>query len=82
MVGRGTRLDPKTGKFSFKLLDFVGLRKRMDDNGLGTPKENVTTTPPGRGGGGGGNGGIHIDGILDNPDPAHMIQRVTLTDDG
>ena len=52
MVGRGTRLDPKTGKFSFKLLDFVGLCKRMEDNGRGTPKENVITTPPGRGGGG------------------------------
>ncbi len=86
MVGRGTRLDPKTGKFSFKLLDFVGLCKRMQDNGHGTPRENVTTTPPSQvregGSGGGGNGGIHVDGILDNPDPAHMIQRVTLTDSG
>ena len=81
MVGRGTRLDPKTGKFSFKLLDFVGLCKRMEDNGRGTPKENVITTPPGKGGGG-GDDGIHIDGILDNPDPAHMIQRVTLTNKG
>ncbi len=81
MVGRGTRLDPKTGKFSFKLLDFVGLCKRMEDNGRGTPKENVITTPPGKGGGG-GNDGIHIDGILDNPDPTHMIQRATLTGNG
>lgn len=86
MVGRGTRLDPKTGKFSFTLLDFVGLCKKMQDNGRGTPRDNETTSPPGQGGGssggGGGNGGIHIDGILDNPDPAHMIQRVTLTDSG
>ena len=36
MLGRGTRLDPKTGKFSFKILDFVGLCKRMGDNGKGT----------------------------------------------
>ena len=41
MLGRGTRLDPKSGKFSFKVLDFVGLCKLMDDNGKGTPKENT-----------------------------------------
>jgi len=41
MLGRGTRLDPMSGKFSFTILDFVGLCKRMDDNGRGTPKENV-----------------------------------------
>ncbi|MGC8928894.1 MAG: helicase-related protein, partial [Myxococcota bacterium] len=40
MLGRGTRLDPKSGKFSFTILDFVGLCKRMQDNGRGTPKEN------------------------------------------
>ena len=85
MLGRGTRLDPKTGKFSFKVLDFVGLCARMGDDGMGTPKPNVTIIeePPGGTGGGGGNGGgggggIHVDGILDNPDPAHLIQRVYL----
>jgi type I site-specific restriction endonuclease len=36
MLGRGTRLDPKTGKFSFRILDFVTLCKRMGDNGKGT----------------------------------------------
>lgn len=41
MLGRGTRLDPKTGKFSFKILDFYGLCKRMEDNGKGTPKPNI-----------------------------------------
>jgi len=40
MLGRGTRLDPKSGKFSFTVLDFVGLCKRMEDNGRGTPKPN------------------------------------------
>lgn len=32
MVGRGTRLDPKTGKFSFTILDLVGLCARMTDH--------------------------------------------------
>ncbi|MEK6967626.1 MAG: DEAD/DEAH box helicase family protein, partial [Nanoarchaeota archaeon] len=40
MLGRGTRLDPKSGKFSFKVLDFFGLCASMKDNGKGTPKEN------------------------------------------
>ncbi|MBF0564392.1 MAG: DEAD/DEAH box helicase family protein [Nitrospirae bacterium] len=39
MLGRGTRLDPKSGKFSFQVLDFVGLCKRMADNGRGTKRE-------------------------------------------
>ncbi|MBI5418227.1 hypothetical protein HZA55_09855 [Candidatus Poribacteria bacterium] len=30
MLGRGTRLDPKTGKFSFKVLDFVDLCQTSD----------------------------------------------------
>jgi type I site-specific restriction endonuclease len=76
MLGRGTRLDPKTGKFSFRVLDFVGLCKRMGDNGKGTIKPNVKVVTGTEGGGGGGKGGISIDGILDNPDPAHLIQRV------
>jgi type I site-specific restriction endonuclease len=41
MLGRGTRLDPKTGKFSFTILDFVKLCERMKDNGRGTPKQNI-----------------------------------------
>jgi len=79
MLGRGTRLDPKTGKFSFKVLDFVGLCKRMDDNGKGSPKPNVKMVEgegkgaaAGIGGDGTGNGWF----IIDNPDPAKLIQRV------
>lgn len=81
MLDRGTRLNPKTGKFSFKILDFVGLCKKMDDNGKGTVKPNEKVVKPG-GGSGGGGGGITVDGILDNPDPASLIQRVLMTDDG
>jgi len=49
MLGRGTRLDPKTGKFSFTVLDFVGLCERMQDNGKGTPKENIKVVKEKRG---------------------------------
>jgi type I restriction enzyme R subunit len=80
MLGRGTRLDPKTGKFSFKVLDFVGLCQRMEDNGRGTAKENkkiVTKAGPG----GGGGGGETSAGIIDNPDPEYLIQRVYLHGD-
>jgi type I site-specific restriction endonuclease len=81
MIGRGTRLDPKTGKFSFKVLDFVGLCARMEDNGKGSPKENEKiVTGNGGSGGGGGNGPGRIDGIIDNPDPKHLIQRVFIND--
>ncbi|MBI4027332.1 MAG: DEAD/DEAH box helicase family protein [Verrucomicrobia bacterium] len=81
MLGRGTRLDPKTGKFSFTILDFVKLCGRMEDNGKGTPKKNIKIVTGGsEGGGGGGGGGIVIDGILDNPDPANLIQRAIFTD--
>jgi len=85
MLGRGTRLDPKTGKFSFKVLDFVGLCKDMQDNGKGTLKENkkIITKPggtTGQGTGGGGHGDRNT-GLIDNPDPANMIQRVFLHDD-
>jgi type I restriction enzyme R subunit len=82
MLGRGTRLDPKTGKFSFTILDFVRLCERMGDDGKGTPRPNikvVTGGGEGRGGGGGGGTGA-VDGILDNPDPAHLIQRVIVAD--
>lgn len=81
MVGRGTRLDPKTGKFSFTILDFVKLCERMQDNGKGTLKPNIKIiTGAGKGGGGGGGDGNAVDGILDNPDPAHLIQRAIITD--
>ncbi|MGA3166052.1 MAG: DEAD/DEAH box helicase family protein [Terriglobia bacterium] len=82
MLGRGTRLDPKTGKFSFTILDFVQLCARMQDNGKGTPRTNtkVVTGRDGANGGGGGGGGIVIDGLLDNPDPANLIQRAIVTD--
>jgi type I site-specific restriction endonuclease len=85
MLGRGTRLDPKTGKFSFKVLDFVGLCKNMEDNGKGTLKENkkIISNPGGttRQGTGGGGHGDRNTGLIDNPDPANMIQRVYLHDD-
>jgi type I site-specific restriction endonuclease len=85
MLGRGTRLDPRTGKFSFKVIDFVGLCKNMEDNGKGTLKENkkVIVNPGGttrQGTGGGGHGGRNT-GLIDNPDPANMIQRIYLHDD-
>ena len=80
MIGRGTRLDPKTGKFSFKVLDFVGLCARMEDNGNGSPKDNITIVDGGEGGGGGGGETGRIDGIIDNPDPKHLIQRVLIND--
>lgn len=82
MVGRGTRLDPKTGKFSFTILDFVGLCKRMEDNGKGTLKENKKI--------------VKLEGakptsstlqpvgeyfLIDNPDPANLIQRVEIHGD-
>ncbi|MDN3515884.1 MAG: hypothetical protein NG747_16025 [Candidatus Brocadia sp.] len=81
MLGRGTRLDPKTGKFSFKVLDFVGLCDAMEDNGKGTPKPNIKVVD----GKGGGDGRIYEPKggwfIIDNPDPAHLIQRVYLHGD-
>jgi len=81
MVGRGTRLDPKTGKFSFTILDFVGLCKRMEDNGKGTLKENkkiVKSGKPKRGGTISPRGDYFL---IDNPDPAHLIQRVEIHGD-
>ena len=78
MLGRGTRLDPKTGKFSFQVLDSVGLCKRMEDNGKGTTRKNKKIVTRG------GDGGQTPPGpdprgeyfIMDNPDPEHLIQRV------
>ncbi len=80
MIGRGIRLDPKTGKFSFQILDFVGLCKRMEDNGKGTLKENKKIVRPGgkkpTTGGVASPKGEYF--LIDNPDPANMIQRVEL----
>jgi type I site-specific restriction endonuclease len=76
MLGRGTRLDPKSGKFSFTVLDFVGLCKRMADNGKGTPKKNIKVI---KGKGGRiGDGSEHPEGqfLIPNPDPQNLIQRV------
>ncbi len=82
MVGRGTRLDPKTGKFSFTVLDFVGLCKRMGDNGKGTLKENIQIVKPGvpkpKQPGATPKGEYFL---IDNPDPAHLIQRVEIHGD-
>jgi type I restriction enzyme R subunit len=83
MIGRGTRLDPKTGKFSFQILDFVGLCKRMEDNGKGTLKENKKVVTPGEQKSKTG-GVINPNGeyfLIDNPDPEHMIQRVEIHGD-
>lgn len=85
MLGRGTRPDPKTGKFSFKVLDFVGLCQKMEDNGKGTNKENkkiisLAGGTTSQGVGSGAHSAGHA-GIIDNPDPAHLIQRVYLHGD-
>lgn len=81
MLGRGTRLDPKTGKFSFTILDFIGLCKRMEDNGFGTLKGNTKVVQTGGNKGGGGNKPKGDYFIIDNPDPANMIQRVEIHGD-
>ena len=83
MLGRGTRLDPKTGKFSFTVLDFVGLCRKMEDDGYGTLKENKKVVKP-------GTKKVVVTGtpfpkgeyfLIDNPDPAHLIQRVEIHGD-
>lgn len=83
MVGRGTRLDPKTGKFSFTILDFVGLCKRMEDNGKGTLKENKRIVKPGsqkpKPPGTPQPKGDYF--LIDNPDPSNLIQRVEIHGD-
>jgi type I restriction enzyme R subunit len=83
MVGRGTRLDFKTGKFSFTILDFVGLCQRMNDNGKGTHKENSKIIKPGslkaKSPTGNPPKGEYF--LIDNPDPENMIQRVEIHGD-
>lgn len=83
MIGRGTRLDPKTGKFSFTGLDFVDLCKRMEDNGKGTLKENKKVVKPGDqkkiATGAPSLKGDYF--LIDNPDPANLIQRVEIHED-
>ena len=83
MIGRGTRLDPKTGKFSFQILDFVGLCTQMEDNGKGTLKENKKIVKPGekkpQTSGAANPKGEYF--LIDNPDPANMIQRVEIHGD-
>ena len=83
MIGRGTRLDPKTGKFSFQILDFVGLCKRMEDNGKGTLKENKKVVKLGdkkpKTAGVENPKGEYF--LIDNPDPANLIQRVEIHGD-
>jgi len=84
MLGRGTRLDPKTGKFSFTILDFVGLCAKMKDTGKGTPKPNekIVRRPGGIGGGGGDGPRPPTKWVfIPNPDPANLIQRVWIHGD-
>jgi len=79
MIGRGTRLDPKSGKFSFTVLDFVGLCKRMGDTGkgkipippyppilstLGNRKNQQVKEP------------MKDFYLIPNPDPQSLIQRI------
>lgn len=82
MIGRGARLDPKTGKFSFQVLDFVGLCKRMNDNRKGTTKPNQKVVGAGEKPSGGGVNtpkGEYF--IIDTPDPTAFIQRVYIHGD-
>ncbi|MDQ3020400.1 MAG: DEAD/DEAH box helicase family protein [Bacteroidota bacterium] len=82
MLGRGTRIDKDTGKYSFTILDFVGLCKLMDDNGKGTKKENkkIVGKESGRTGGKVSNPkGEYF--LIDNPDPSMFIQRVSIHGD-
>lgn len=82
MIGRGTRLDPvKSGKFSFRVLDFVGLCKRMGDNGAGSIKPNKVNVGKKIVTGGTINPPTGEFFIIDNPDPAEMIQRVFIHGD-
>jgi superfamily II DNA or RNA helicase len=83
MLGRGTRLDPKTGKFSFTVLDFVGLCRRMDDNGRGTLKKNEKVVKPAgvKKPNSGTTAPVGEYFLIDNPDPAHLIQRVEIHGD-
>jgi len=83
-LGRGTRLDPKSGKSSFTVLDFVGLCKRIEDNGKGTPKENVKIVKE-------ISGGQIVPPpvkeispgpyLIPNPDPKNLIQKIWISGD-
>ena len=82
MIGRGSRLDPKTGKFSFQVLDFVGLCNRMDDNRKGTTKPNekvVGANEKPNGGNINTPKGEYF--IIDNADPSAKIERVYIHGD-
>ncbi|MGZ8927247.1 MAG: DEAD/DEAH box helicase family protein [Methylobacter sp.] len=82
MIGRGSRLDYKTGKYSFQVLDFVGLCQRMADNRKGTTKPNEKVVGANeKSGGGGGTGPKGEYFIIDNADPSAMIQRVYIHGD-
>lgn len=79
MLGRGTRLDLETGKNSFKILDFTGICKEMNDNGRGTEKKNeIIPDDMDKYAGNNKKSVQAIAGIIDNPDPAHLIQRYYL----
>lgn len=77
MLGRGTRLDEKTGKYSFTVLDFVGLCRAMEDNGKGTNKPNIKIATDlefeNNNSAGSQPKGRYF--LIDNPDPANFIQR-------
>lgn len=86
MLGRGTRLDTKTGKFSFTVLDFVGLCTKMGDTGRGTPKPNekIISSRTGKSSGDSvGDKGQRPSGwvFIPNPDPVNLIQRIWIHGD-
>jgi type I site-specific restriction endonuclease len=83
MLGRGTRIDKKTGKFSFKVLDFTGLCQIMDDNGKGTEKENqqIVGDEQKKGNTSDTQKGITNAALIFNEDPANMIQRTIIKGD-
>ncbi|MGD9677060.1 MAG: DEAD/DEAH box helicase family protein [Vulcanibacillus sp.] len=80
MVGRGSRLDTKvSGKYSFRILDFVGICKKMDDDGKGTKKPNEVVVSGPSGNISTGSSGGKVEGeyfIIENADPSQMIERV------
>ncbi len=80
MIGRGSRLDTKvSGKYSFRVLDFVGLCQRMEDDGKGTKKPNEVVVTGQQGSVGSGTSGGRVEGeyfIIENADPSQMIERV------
>jgi len=68
-----------------KVLDFVGLCEKMKDNGKGTEKKNekIITLSGGTTSQSAGSGthSTGRTGIIDNSDPAHLIQRIYLHGD-